>query len=282
MSNLVEIPFHDQTLLATLSEGMPYVAMRPICDNLGVNWAGQLQRIKRHPVLQSVMCTMHTTGRDSKEYKMLMLPIRFINGWLFGIDANRVKPEIKDRLVDYQKECFDVLFKHFSSTQYGLKELPEPPTITKAQQGELFNLVGNKADSSDKPHAYFWSRFNKHFKLASYKNLPAEQFDEAMDYMRKLEGDGDDSLVTITRKDFQQLCEMATKPKPITLMIGNAQEGERYLITSQGGRILFQEIAPEAHILTSEQIENNIHDVVPGKELISADLYNKMKGELLA
>ena len=30
-----------------------------------------------------------------------------------GVDANKVKPEIKDTLVKYQLECYDVLYQHF-------------------------------------------------------------------------------------------------------------------------------------------------------------------------
>ena len=36
-----------------------------------------------------------------------------LNGWLFGVDANRVKDEIRPKLIRYQEECFDVLHQHF-------------------------------------------------------------------------------------------------------------------------------------------------------------------------
>ena len=41
------------------------------------------------------------------------LRLDMINGWLFGIDAERVKPEVRDRVLDYQRECHRVLFTHF-------------------------------------------------------------------------------------------------------------------------------------------------------------------------
>jgi hypothetical protein len=44
---------------------------------------------------------------------MLCLPLDFISGFLFGISAQRVKPEIKDRLIRYQKECYKVLAEAF-------------------------------------------------------------------------------------------------------------------------------------------------------------------------
>ncbi len=74
--------------------------------------------------------------------------------------------------------------KLFPRTQNGLKELPEPPTITKAQQGILFNKVVDIAAGRGQIRSQIWSRFQNHFKLNSYKNLPAEQFDDATAYLK--------------------------------------------------------------------------------------------------
>ena len=37
-----------------------------------------------------------------------------LNGWLFGVDVNRVRPELRERLMQYQRECFQVLNAHFN------------------------------------------------------------------------------------------------------------------------------------------------------------------------
>lgn len=44
---------------------------------------------------------------------MLCLPLDMVNGFLFGINANRVKEELRDRLVQYQRECYRVLADAF-------------------------------------------------------------------------------------------------------------------------------------------------------------------------
>jgi hypothetical protein len=111
-TQLTSVPFHGQSLLATLVNEIPYVAMKPICENIGLDWDGQRQKINRHPILSKgkVMITAPSNGGLQE---MLMLPVNFLNGWLFGIDSNRVKPEIRDRLIAYQTECFEVLANHF-------------------------------------------------------------------------------------------------------------------------------------------------------------------------
>lgn len=102
---------------------------------------------------------------------------------------------------EFRKWVLDVLERH-TQPRYGVLDLPEPPTITKSQAGQLFAIVSNKSDSSGKPRAYFWSRYQNHFKLASYKDTPADRFDEAMDYLRRLEGDEADAFMMLTQKEL--------------------------------------------------------------------------------
>jgi len=52
---------------------------------------------------------MTTVAEDGKEREMLMLPLKYLQGWLFTVDSSRVKPEIKGCLMVYQKEFFEVL-----------------------------------------------------------------------------------------------------------------------------------------------------------------------------
>ncbi len=44
---------------------------------------------------------------------MLCLLLDYINGFLFGINARRVKPELRDRIITYQQGCYQVLAAAF-------------------------------------------------------------------------------------------------------------------------------------------------------------------------
>jgi hypothetical protein len=104
--------YNDEIVAIRAADGTVYVPIRPICDNLGVTLAGQRERINRDPVLSevatSVSVTLTQQARD-----MICLPLKFIPGWLFGINAERVKPELRSAIIRYQKECFDVLAEAF-------------------------------------------------------------------------------------------------------------------------------------------------------------------------
>lgn len=83
-------------------------------------WPGQFERIKRDAVLSeetmSVSVTLmdiDTESRRPHTSEMLALPLEFINGFLFGINASRVKEEIRENLIRYQRECYKVLANAF-------------------------------------------------------------------------------------------------------------------------------------------------------------------------
>lgn len=118
--------FYDDELTAVLVDvdgrEVIYVPLKPLCDYLGVNWDGQRQRLRRDPVLTEVaegtvvITAPSADGRGGGPQEMLSLPLDYLNGWLFGINANRVKKEIRERLITYQRECYRVLADAFLET----------------------------------------------------------------------------------------------------------------------------------------------------------------------
>jgi hypothetical protein len=44
---------------------------------------------------------------------MICLPLKYLNGFLFGINATRVREEIRAKLIQYQRECYQVLADAF-------------------------------------------------------------------------------------------------------------------------------------------------------------------------
>lgn len=109
-----QIPFHGETLLVIEDHlGDRFVVMKPIVEALGLSWVGQLQRIKRDDVLSEGMCVTHIPS-EGGEQEATILPLELFHGWLFTIDASRVKPELREKLHQYRRECFDVLHSYFT------------------------------------------------------------------------------------------------------------------------------------------------------------------------
>jgi hypothetical protein len=45
---------------------------------------------------------------------MVCLPLDYVSGFLFGLNATRVKPELRERVILYQRECYKVLAEAFN------------------------------------------------------------------------------------------------------------------------------------------------------------------------
>lgn len=137
MSQLTTIPFHNQTLITIEHQGKPYVAMRPVVENLGLDWKAQHAKITER--FKSTVAMITTVGQDRKQREMLCLPISKIAAFLYSINPSKVKPELRETVIAYQNECDDVLFKHF------------------------FNQLDYKNQRlADKNHALIEAAFNSH------------------------------------------------------------------------------------------------------------------------
>jgi len=130
-----EVVFYEDMVTAVLvqdksPQGTIYVPLRPLVDRLGLSWPGQFERLQRDEVLSEVAKGVRVTRTPEQggDQDMLCLPLRFLPGWLFGIQASRVKdPEIREKIIRYRRECYDVLWEAFQEgrlTAYpGLDEL---------------------------------------------------------------------------------------------------------------------------------------------------------------
>jgi hypothetical protein len=92
-----------------------YVPLKVISDHLGLSWSGQFERVKRDPVLSEAVQGVRVTrtATEGGSQTMMALPIEYLNGWLFGVNANRLKAELREKVIRYQKECYLALFEAF-------------------------------------------------------------------------------------------------------------------------------------------------------------------------
>lgn len=114
------VDFYGDQILAILVQTDDHtqvcVPIRPICTILGIDWSAQRQRIMRDEVLSTSVVTLTTqTPGDRQRRKHLCLPLDYLHGWLFGITASQVKPELKERITLYRRECFRVLSHAFQT-----------------------------------------------------------------------------------------------------------------------------------------------------------------------
>lgn len=193
MTNQIStVNFHGQPISVIPHNNQLYVAIKPICENMGVQWHAQRKRIQRDEVLSSVESMMDSTAADGKNYKFSCLPLEFINGWLFGIDANRVRPEIRGNILQYKRECFKVLSDYW---QKGFSVNPPSPISPDSFQ-QLSSLIEGKVKSlpnKSRRSATFriWRQLHRVFNVKSGHDLTEDQLPEAKSFITAYEIQGE-------------------------------------------------------------------------------------------
>jgi hypothetical protein len=125
--------YGDELVAVRVEDGTIFVPVRRLCENLGVAWTPQWQRIQRNEVLAEAVKSIIVTITDSrprrgpKQAEMVCLPLKFIPGWLFGIQASRVREELRPKLIHYQRECFDALWEAFKTDILPVVEPSQAP-----------------------------------------------------------------------------------------------------------------------------------------------------------
>lgn len=114
-----QVEFYGDDLTAVLvdinNRSEIFVPVKPISDALGLDWSAQYRRIQRDQVMAEASRLIAVTAIKPERGRpdALCLPLKFIPGWLFGVQASRIKEELRDKVIRYQRECHDVLWEAF-------------------------------------------------------------------------------------------------------------------------------------------------------------------------
>ncbi len=205
-TSLVPVPFHGTTLFLVNHDEEPFTPMKPIVEGMGLDWRSQQRKLAS--LQERWGMVIMTIPSEGGAQETLCMPLRKLPGWLMTIHPTRVKPEIREKIIQYQNECDDVLWKYWTE---GHVTNPLVETLSPAQQHELQVIVARRAQDSGKLRAEIWSRFDKHFRIARYSQLPASRFEEAKTYLETLILKGRDE--TGFRVDSVSICYLPSLPE---------------------------------------------------------------------
>jgi hypothetical protein len=123
------------------------IAVKPICVAMGLDWSSQHKRLQRDPVLFKGMVIMTIPFGAGGPQDMVCMELEFIHGWLFRIDSTRVKDDaIRERVQDFQRECYRVLFNYFSGDRDKLvKEANDSESLSLRMVTEARHVWGDRA-----------------------------------------------------------------------------------------------------------------------------------------
>lgn len=106
--NTITVPFYGNSLYVVNYNGEPHVPMKPVVEGMGMTWQSQHRKLTER-FKTCIIEMMTQLPGDNQRRNVVCLPLRKLAGWLQTISPNKVKPEIRDRVIQYQNECDDVL-----------------------------------------------------------------------------------------------------------------------------------------------------------------------------
>lgn len=184
--NTSYVPFNGQQIITAVAAGVTYVAMRQIVENIGIDWTGQSVKLRK--MKDKFNCRdISMVAADGKLRKLLCLPLKKLNGWLFSINPEKVRADIRDKLIKYQEECFTVLHDYWTK---GKAENPRKKTSVdeRTPLRDAVNMLVSKKHLMY-PEAY--AMIHQRFNVESIEELEASQIPLAVEYIHRVVLEGE-------------------------------------------------------------------------------------------
>lgn len=125
------------------NNGIAYVAMREVVEGIGLEWSRQHKKLVNQS--QKFNCVhMTTVAKDGKNREMLCIPIKKLNGWLFGLNPNKVRADLKERLENYQEECFLALWDYWTEGIARRDEVKNKMALWEQKKAEYTQRAGER------------------------------------------------------------------------------------------------------------------------------------------
>lgn len=181
----INVPFHGDSLYVVNYNGQPYVPMKPIVEGMGLTWQSQFEKLKQRFSKGITEIVIPSKGGDQS---MLCLALRKLAGWLHTISPNKVKPEIRDKVIRYQEECDDVLYEYWTTG-----EVKKKPNFRQSTAKELIPLrqTAERLIAHGVGNIYpdIWKHVHAEFGVQHINELLPEQIPLAISYLDALEGE---------------------------------------------------------------------------------------------
>ena len=92
-----------------LGDGELYLPVRQVAEALGLTFSPQLRRMKRDPVIGPTLRKVQPPPGEEPAWggrrrEMTVFPLRYLPGWLMGVQVSRLDPALRERVLAYKRE----------------------------------------------------------------------------------------------------------------------------------------------------------------------------------
>lgn len=187
MCQLSPVPFHGDTIFCIDYQNQPFTPMRPIVENMGLDWGGQAVKLKANKERWTVEM-ISTVAQDGVEREMLSMPVRKLPAWLNSINPKKVRPELRPKIELYQAESDDALWNYWMNgrtERLAPASAPSPLSRrTDPERKALTSIINTWVGMAPIHYAAARAQVNAHFGVTSVDALTVAQVKEAIQYVQ--------------------------------------------------------------------------------------------------
>jgi hypothetical protein len=132
------LEFKGKSIWFLSKNGTYWVAVKPICEILNVDYIRQFKSLKKSDILANVFAMQQIHDSIGRVQEMLCLPERYVYGWLFSINSN--SPE----LLAYKKEVYDVLYDYFRGAIVKRQEFLQERVAVKEEMQQIEKQIADE------------------------------------------------------------------------------------------------------------------------------------------
>jgi len=199
------IEFHGKALLTAkdIESGRVYVAMRPIVEGMGLSWGSQFDRINKDKRFD--IKTVDFTGKDNKPRKMMSLATEHLAGWLYSINPNKVRKDLRETIIAYQKETFNAINDYWNKGSASRVEVNVPTMDINMQ---VFHSIQASLDMFAKSmHTALTGVISQNkaiLKLLDEKDTPTNKDGRPAHYNTYLTAAETEEIVALYKEGYNQ------------------------------------------------------------------------------
>jgi hypothetical protein len=114
------LEFNGKNIVFLKVDGSYWIALKPICEALNIEYTRSFKNAKNDPILGPVLAKqpMQVSKNGKNQVRnMTCIPEQFVYGWIFSLRSD------SEELTQYKRTCYQLLFNHFHGTITSRKEL---------------------------------------------------------------------------------------------------------------------------------------------------------------
>ena len=130
------LDFNGGKVYFLAADGQWWIAIKPICEALGVDFERQRKNLKADPILGQLPSVQTVVAVDGKSRKMVCLPEFHVYGWLFKLRSSA------EGFEAFQWKCYELLYNYFHGSITDRNKYLKERTTSRAEAAQLRKALG--------------------------------------------------------------------------------------------------------------------------------------------